>query len=349
MKKGNKNLEKIAGRFSALMIQRIKDVESDWNQPWIPVKRKNFLPQNITGRKYHGGNTLMLLFQQLFTDYKTPVYLTFKQAQERSVRIKKGEHSFPVYHFINMYLDINNPTEKITEEEYKKLTDSEKDDYRRIPVLKIFDIFNLDQTDYSEKHPEKWEELLKQSREEVILNENELFSYPFLDRVFENQNWICPIEIIISNRAYYSPTTDKIVLPLKKQFTNGQDFYATALHEMTHSTGKDTRLNRIKATSKRNTDYAKEELVAELSAALMAYYMGIETTIRDDHAAYLKHWINAMKEEPTFLMEVLSDVVRAVKYTLDYLNFNMDTETKNPDKKKCENIHSESETLVLVD
>lgn len=90
---------------------------------------------------------------------------------------------------------------------------------------------------------------------------------------------------------------------------------------MTHSTGSEDRLNRLKNNNS-DSGYAKEELIAELSAALMGFYMGMETTIRTDHASYLKGWLQELGEDSTFLMDVLSDVVQAVKFMCTHLQFN---------------------------
>jgi len=350
MKKKYKNLEKVALRFTQIMIRRVQEINENWEKPWFPVLKKDFLPQNITGRRYSGGNIIMLLFYMMFTDFKTPVFLTFKQAKERDVLVRKGAVSFPVYHFSYTYCN-SNTKERISEAEYKRLSESEQNDYYVLPVAKYFDVFNLDQTNFAEKYPDRWNEILSRFEGTVILNNDEnMFSFPLLDDVFNNNTWVCPIELIKSNRAYYSPLKDHIVLPLKEQFKRGQAFYSTALHEMTHSTGSQKRLKRIKASSKGSEDYAREELVAELSAALAGYYMGIETYIDKENATYLKYWIKQLNEEPDFLLDVLSDVVRAVNYILEKIHFELpDNDNHTLVKPKKQNVQVNSDELVIVD
>ena len=334
------------------MIKRITEVDKDWAKPWLTVKRKEYLPRNITGRFYSGGNTLMLLIYSMYYDYRTPVFLTFLQANNLGIRIDKGAQSFPVYHIAYMYY---NPLiqERISIEKYEALTDAEKQGYYMIMTPKCYDVFNLDQTNYNEKYPDEWAELL--SRHEISQqNDNpENYSNNLLDTVIANQSWVCPINEKLSNRAYYSPSKDKIVLPYKTQFPDGKAFYGTALHEMVHSTGHENRLRRIKKGASKGTDeYAKEELVAELSSALMGYYLGIETSIREDHASYLKNWLEALRKESCFLMDVLTDVIQAVKYMCIQMEFNPFGEFVKPDTIVSAKQHKEevfNNELVVVD
>lgn len=351
MKINNKRLEKTAGKFTALMIKRITEVAGDWTKPWLAVKRKDYLPRNITGRHYSGGNTLMLPIYSMYYDFRTPVFLTFLQASNLGIRINKGVSSFPVYHIAWMYY---NPQlqERISIEKYEELTDIEKQGYYMIVTPKCYDVFNLDQTDYNEKYPDEWAGLV--SRHAVSVQEVNAVDYnnPLLDAVITNQSWVCPIQERLSNRAYYSPSEDKIVLPYKTQFPDRRAFWAVALHEMSHSVGHEDRLKRFKKGSPDGREgCAREELIAELSSALMGYYLGMETTIREDHASYLKHWLDALHKEEGFLMDVLSDVVQCVKYMCIRMEFNPFEEFVRPDttpsKRHKEKISNEE--LVIVD
>lgn len=322
MKKKYKNLENVAKKFTELMIEKMKQIENDWTKPWFPVKRKNFYPRNLSGRRYSGGNTIMLLFYMMFHPFRTPVFLTYKQATELGLKVSKG--AFPVYHFTYLYFH-RETREKISEKEYKKLSAIQQDEYLRYPIATYYNVFNLDLTDYAAKYPQQWEELIIHYSEKVELNEGEMFICPFLDDIFDNQKWVCPIQFELSNRAYYSPSLDKICSPVKQQFKNGEAFYTTALHEMSHSTGSENRINR-KFRISNSQEYAKEELVAELSSALIAYFMGIEASIREDHAAYLRHWIGQLDAEPDFLLDVLSDIVKAVNYIMSETGFELTAE-----------------------
>ncbi|MFV0329208.1 MAG: ArdC family protein [Dysgonomonas sp.] len=349
MKLNNKKLEKVAEKFAKLMIKRISEISGDWQKPWLPVKRKDYLPRNITGRYYSGGNTFMLLLHSLMYDFSTPIFLTFLQADKMGIRITKGSHSFPVYHIAYMYY---NPQthERISKEKFEKIeVQSIKDQYYLIPTPKCYDVFNLDQTNYKDKYPEEWETML--SRHQILpdIIHTQMYENDLLDSVITEQQWVCPIETRFSNRAYYTPGQDRIVLPLKEQFHSGESYYGTAMHEMIHSTGHETRLKRLKRNQS-DDDYAKEELVAELSSALMGFYMGMETTLRDDHATYLKGWLEALNGKPAFLMDVLADVVQAVKFMCTHLGYNpFETEPMPSDNSNRPQVIQLVSNTVLTD
>lgn len=321
MKLNNKKLQKVAEKFTNLMIKQISEVNGNWEKPWLPIKRKDYLPRNITGRYYSGGNTFMLLLHSLLYDFSTPVFLTFLQAGKMGVRINRGASSFPVYHIAYMYYNPGTG-ERISIEKFEETVDETvRSQYYLIPTPKCYDVFNLDQTGYKDKYPEEW--AVMQSLHRVIpdTGQKTMHINEMLDSVISGQSWVCPIEERFSNKAYYSPGQDRIILPRKTQFGTGESYYATALHEMAHSTGSEDRLKRLKNNNS-GSGYAKEELIAELSAALMGFYMGMETTIRTDHASYLKGWLKELGEDPAFLMDVLTDVVQAVKFMCTHLKYN---------------------------
>ena len=127
------------------------------------------------------------------------------------------------------------------------------------------------------------------------------------------QSWLCPILLKSGNRASYSPTLDRIVCPEKRQFPESAAFWTTLLHEVTHSTGHAERLNRPFGACYGDADYIREELVAELTAALCGAMLGFATTPREESAAYIKDWLAEFHKEPTYLFDILTDVNRAVR------------------------------------
>ena len=141
--------------------------------------------------------------------------------------------------------------------------------------------------------------------------------YEALDELVYLQNWYCPIKVQYSDSAYYSPSSDHIVCPQREQFPQGAEFYGTLLHEMAHSTGSPQRLNRTFGCFFGDALYAREELVAELTAALCGAFFGYATAPQENNAAYLKHWLTKLREEPAFLVEILGDVNKAAKMIAD--------------------------------
>ncbi|MDU1912596.1 zincin-like metallopeptidase domain-containing protein [Fusobacterium sp.] len=110
---------------------------------------------------------------------------------------------------------------------------------------------------------------------------------------------MCPIKEVGQEQAYYSPSKDEIVLPLRESFKDSESFLSTALHEMIHSTGHESRLNRDKGHMFGSPEYAKEELIAELGSVFLQGDLGIklEGEHFQDHSNYLKSWIGALKED----------------------------------------------------
>jgi len=304
--KQSKALEK----FAELMIEKINQVSDDWKKPWIV--KPGGQPQNaITGRPYHGLNDLMLFFNTEKYGYKVPAYLTFQQTNEVGSRIKKDEKAFPIAYWGKYYYEVDNPTNHIKPDEYRKLSESEKKNWKEKFFLQEYKVFNVEQTTIPQDKPELWEKIQQKFEMLKLKDENGMFKSAAMDEMLANHAWLCPINVKESNRAFYRPQPDDITVPLKAQFKDGESFYATMLHEMAHSTGHEDRLKRDMSGFFGNEKYAKEELVAELTAALSASSLGISTSIREENAQYLKSWLETLKEEPKFILTVLSDVHKA--------------------------------------
>lgn len=300
------------------MIEKITTMTEDWKKPWISerIVSNNFKPRNITGRTYAGGNAFMLLLLCEQKGYETPIFLTFPQARTQNVTIRTGEKAFPVYFF--SYLVFHKVTnKKIAYEDYKYFTPDQQKQYKVVVLLKFYHVFNVDQTNFKTVNPEKYEEFKREFSTPVkpeISDTPRMYANPILDNMLEKQTWECPVRLMQQDRAYYAPMLDEITLPLKKQFIDGENFYGTLLHEMGHSTGHSTRLNRDLLNPFGSDKYGREELVAELTSALCGLFIGISVTVREENAAYLKSWLGAIKENPNYLFTTLNDAAKAVKY-----------------------------------
>lgn len=158
--------------------------------------------------------------------------------------------------------------------------------------------------------PELWQKLEKEYSLPKIEN-GEYFSFAPVDALIKDNLWICPIKPQHQDNAYYSISRNEIVVPEKEQFKSGEAFYGTLFHEMTHSTGAEGVLDRIKPTTFGSAEYAREELVAELGSALVAQRYGMTKHIKEDSCAYLKGWLDELKESPQFIKTTLLDVKRA--------------------------------------
>lgn len=301
--------DKALQRFAELMIEKIKQVEDNWQKPWFGIKGGG-LPQNIEGRTYNGVNSFMLFLLSEKEQYSLPVYMTFMQAKDSGLNILKGEKSFPVIYWNFSVRDKNG--KKIPFDVYKNLDKNEQQEYKVTPFLKTYNVFNVQQTNLQETKPEKWEALKEQFKIPAIKDEQGMLTVPLIDAMVREQQWICPIYSKEGNSAYHARGEDNhIVVPLKGQFKDGENFYSTLLHEMAHSTGEPEHLNREKGVIFGDKQYAKEELVAELTSATVGQSLGISTYIREENAMYLKNWLGALKEDPKFIYNILADVGKA--------------------------------------
>lgn len=294
--------------FVDLMIEKIEEVSDNPSKRWFSVAGHGF-PQNVEGRLYQGMNSLILYLLCEKRNYVTPVFMTFLQAKTQEVNVLKGQKAFPV-----LYWDFSIKNEngsKIKIDEYNSLSDELKKEYKVIPYTKEYWVFNVDQTNYAEKYPEKWEELKQKFAVAELKDENGMLSCPVLDRMLQEDAWLCPIDSSIRDRSFYRPSEDKIFIPHKGQFYSGEMFYSTLIHEMAHSTGADTRCAREIKNKFGDAKYAKEELVAECVAAVTCHSLGIVNGIQDENAQYLKNWLAAIREEPKFLYSVLAEVGKA--------------------------------------
>lgn len=146
----NSTIEKIAPMFTDLLIKKIECLKTDWQKPWIASLEQG-LPRNIRGTLYNGGNVLMLLFYTEFMKFTLPVFLTFNQAKEEDLSVSKGARSFPVYYWFKFV--VHKETKKtIKYEEYRKLPATEQENYKVIPQMKYYNVFNIDQTDFAGKY-----------------------------------------------------------------------------------------------------------------------------------------------------------------------------------------------------
>ena len=315
-----------AEKFANILLQKMEEMKSEkWEKPWFPVTgNKYFYPQNFTGRKYESGNAFFLSILCALKSYKTPVFLTFNQCRKINVQVTKGEESFPVYYF-NFVAYHRKTGEKITFEEYKELTTELKADYRLASFINYYNVFNLDQTNFAEIAPEKFSALLEKFKQtETKLTVLNSFHCAELDNMIEHNSWICNVSLKKQNKAYYSLTNDSIVCPLKEQFPNQNNFYGTLLHEMTHSTGTTNRLNRKMGSIFGDNDYAREEVVAEMTAAFAGFQLGVYAEPSKDSVTYLNGWISVLKKAPDFVFSLLDDVVKASNYIIENVTSDVD-------------------------
>ena len=237
--------------------------------------RQALRPYNpLSGAKYKGGNRLKLMETVIANGYEDPRWGTLIQFKEKGYYPKKGEHGILLEKWIL--------TKEVKEkDEYGKT--EKKIEYLKKPIVSYFKVFNCEQI---QKFP-KFEPRKVEAQEQNELIED-------LMKVSE-----CEVKECAQERAFYYPSEDKIYLPPRGYFKDEESFAKTLLHEMGHSTGHPTRLNRAFNGGFGSRAYAKEELYAELGALFTGVDLGIPFTGEhyQDHSNYLASWIKILKND----------------------------------------------------
>ena len=273
------------------LIKLMETEGMNWTKPWKTSTMNNGQPISIYKKEYNGINRWILGMEMALNGYGSPVFATFQKWKQVGAKIKKGATSHEVVFFKTLFktqLD-----EKGEEQEIK------------IPLMKTYRVFNADQV-------ENWEgNWLTEGEEQT----QEWKDVELADLIVENSG--AEIDHINQNQAFYMPSLDKIVMPKKEQFTDDSGYYGTMFHELVHWTGHSSRLDRKFGARKGNDNYAKEELVAELGAAMLSAISKVDAEPRADHAKYLNGWIKGLKDQPKMIMTAASNAEKAAQFIID--------------------------------
>lgn len=321
--------DKAIEKFSELIISRMEQMKAgEWKQGWFSCGSIG-LPENIESGHFNGSNILTLLFDTLKNDYIMPVYMTIKQASNLGVRIKDGAEAIPVVYYNFVYKDADG--KRVSKEDYMNMSDLEKKDIDVIPFLHFYPEFNIDQTNFKEVAPEKYEELRLRFRGPEVLDEEGMYVNAAIDRMIERQEWLCPITFDKEKSSpVYSPSQDVITSPFKAQFKisktpeeiykDGMEYYASVIHECEHSTGSKDRLDRSLEGRFGDKSYGYEECIAELSTAIVGKVLGFEKRILKNNENYVRGWIEQIKEKPSIIINMLGDIGKAANMFLEKVN-----------------------------
>ena len=257
-----------------------------WEKPWTGVRSGAY--NRVSKRPYSLLNQMLLKH--------TGEYATYKQWQDLGGQVKKGEKSEIVVFW------------KIFETEETNKDTGEKET-KKIPLLRYYNVFHISQVEGVE--PLKPEQL-----------NDEVEPIEEADKIITDYITREHIEFTEcrSNEAYYSPSSDRVVVPMKEQYKVINEYYSTTFHELTHSTGHKSRLNRLETGAVAafgGTEYSKEELVAEIGSASLMNLLGIETvkTFRNS-AAYIQSWLQVLRNDNKFIVSASSKAEKEVNYIL---------------------------------
>ena len=270
--------------YQTITDRIIKELENGtvpWHKPW---KCTSGAISRATGKPYSILNQLMLP--------QEGEYVTFKQAIEEGHPVRKGEKASMVFFF-----------------KFLETEDKETGEIKTVPLLKYYSVFHISQCEgmkprfaasvpfHSDLQPDK-------KAESIIDN-------------YVRSSGVT-LKCIQSNKAYYSPVKDTIVVPEISQYSDVAEFYSTVFHESVHSTGHHTRLNRITDVARYGSEsYSKEELVAELGASYLVNIAGLETASSiQNSAAYVNGWLSALKNDKRFIVSAAGQAEKAVRLVL---------------------------------
>lgn len=280
------------------VTDQIVEMLETGTKPWSPrwAGGRKTLPLRHCGTPYQGINILLLWSQAMSKGYANPYWMTFKQAQELGGNVRKGEKGSHIVYAGSI---------SAKDEEGKP---QDGDDTRRISFLKGYTVFNAEQI-----------EGLPEGRFPAPLQIEANHSG---ERDEELEAFFAAYGVPISesgNSAFYDPASDAITMPHFDSFVSANAFYATLAHETIHSTGRMNRLNRetLRDYHKEKSIRAKEELIAEIGAALICAVLGMEATEREDHASYIASWIKCLKNDKRAIFQAATSAQSASNFIIE--------------------------------
>ena len=266
--------------------------------PWVkPWDASSGLPVNaITGRSYRGINVPLLWASAIDRNFKFDRWLTFKQAKDAGGNVRGGEKGTRVV--------LWKPVES---KEDEGSVDNKK---RFFPLVKSFTVFNVVQVDD-----------LPPVKEKPLVWEPDILAEQYLSLAKVQHS---------GGRAFFAPGPDIIQLPVQSSFPDSGSYYSTALHELVHWSGHDSRLDRLSKTPYGSPDYAREELVAEMGSAFLTAEVGIEGKTK--HPEYMAEWLKLLGSDNRVIFQAASKAQQAV----DFLRENREKQTV---KQALEGLH----------
>ena len=259
-----------ATRITQEIIARLEAGTKPWIKPWrgVPVSR----PLRACGTPYRGMNVFWLWMVADMCGYASPYWMTYNQAKTFGAQVRKGEKSTIAIFYKSYTKEVEAPD-----------TGEKSDEARR--VLKAYPVFNADQVEGLPErfHPAASLELVEPEGRETALD-----------------TFFAAIPVNLRHQggeAYYEPTPDRVTMPPANLFSGFDHYYATLAHELSHWTGHPSRLGRNLKNRFGTAAYAAEELVAELSSAMLGAELGLPVTHLESHASYVEHWLNLLRDD----------------------------------------------------
>lgn len=293
-----KNTRDIYEEVTNKIISMLENGVAPWKCTW---SKYGFARNYESGHIYTGINMLLMNC----TSHPIPYFMTFKQAQKAGGHIKKGAKSEQIFYYNMIYKD--EAGNKLTQQEARTLIDKGIK-LQVSSFLKYYNVFAIEDIkgiDFTIDH--------------VELKENEKIAY--CEEIINNMVAPPQFKFVDSDRAFYSSELDLINMPDIKQFDSSQAYYATYFHELTHSTGHESRLARLGITDQKvkfgDSTYSKEELIAEMGASFLCAYANIDNNdVTENSAAYLQGWLKILKQDKKLIFKAAAEASKAVSLIL---------------------------------
>lgn len=307
--KNNSTKFSVYEMVASRVIEQLKKGTIPWRQPWFNVNDGAF--------SHRDGRCYSLLNQMMLGDDHE--YVTWKEIQKEHGKLKKGSRAKQVV-FWTIF------TKEILDEDGNKKTQT-------FPILRYYNVYDINDTEGIKPRERKVGKAEEVPEAEKIVND------------YISRSGVKLTKTRNSNRAFYSPIMDSITVPCKKQYDETSEYYSTLFHEMTHSTGHKSRLNRITDCAAFGShEYSKEELVAELGAASLVNYCGLEVPESfNNSVAYLDSWIKALENDSRMIVSAAGQAQKAMDLILNVKN---DEKTENDEKTADEPKTDEQTSLV---
>lgn len=280
------------------VVEALERGEILWQKPWNSYG----LPKNITsGKHYRGWNIFFLNFVCLLKNYRKPYFLTFLQAKELGGRIRKGEHGYNIIYWAAIEDKYHSITVK------SEITGDEKTvhPFKRVP--KLHTVFNITQTEGIE-FPTT-ENVERSLTEKIQACEEIITGMPQRPAIIHG-----------GERACYIPVLDEVRMPAQSLFHSDEEYYCALFHELGHSTGHASRLNREELKDFSvfgDSTYSKEELTAELTASYLSGISGIGQKTIDNSAAYIRGWLHKLRDDKRFFLRAATQAQAAADFILN--------------------------------